>query len=269
MVSPSRNEDRKEMNELYCFEGFCNRLNAMASCLMMWEGDILLRWVQNDHCPLEFHELFRDIERISVTSDPGDWGDYQYARNQGGRFCYYFLDSISPVEIVKKTFLSLIGKLHAFELGDYQDEEMIGFSYRHHYNWEKASVEECLDVLRDISGRTGVRRVYLNCEDRQKNYEICRLLEEKDYEVYWDDSFMSHDLDRGDDSVHDFVRSWLRLTHCRWSISNAVSSTILDAARAIGREAWSIGNVEARSSNHCALHGRYGHSLFVRSRDEC
>ncbi len=75
---------------------------------------------------------------------------------------------------------------------------------------------------------------------------------------------MSHDSDRSAANVERFCREFLTLTACPGAYSNAPSSTVLDASRALGNEVWTSGDVRgARVGNGCHLFSRFGFDMLT------
>ena len=95
--------DVRIQRELFGFEGFTNRVNALASALLSWGDSLLIRWIENRHCPVAFETLFAPLTGVEVTSDKGSWKEYQYENNDE-RLCHYFLSTDRSRKAVKEVY---------------------------------------------------------------------------------------------------------------------------------------------------------------------
>jgi hypothetical protein len=252
--------------ELFVFEGFTNRVNALASALLRWEDGFLIRWMENQHCPVPFTELFEPFPGVEVTSQPGSWREYHY-ENSEDRLCHYFLSTDRQRREVKKAY-ELI--LQQCRIDDYGVEvkgirNSVALHYRRHIEWEKASESSCLDFLAVLLERTAAEHVVIASDDDETGLRLAESVRSMglSVSVLGQGAGLASDLDRDVARVREFVKIWRTLTLCPWSISNAISSTVLDASRALGNEVWTFGDPGSRVGNGCAFFNRFGFDWLI------
>lgn len=252
--------------ELYVFEGFTNRVNALASALLRWEDGFLIRWMENRHCPVAFGELFEGFSGVDVSSDSGSWQEYHY-ENSDERLCHYFLSTKRDRRAVKRAY-ELI--LKHCRIGAFEDElgeagKSVAFHYRKHIEWAKAPESVCLDLLAVLCDRTAASQVLLASDDDETALRLAEKIQKMGFPVklLGHGAGLKSDFDRDQARVLEFVRVWRTLTECRWAISNAISSTVLDASRALGNEVWTFGDLRARTDHGCAFFHRFGFDWLV------
>jgi len=227
--------------------------------------------MQNRHCPLAFDDVFQPFDGLEVTSDPGDWREYQYA-DSDQRLCHYFLTTDQSreavIEIYQRVFRQC--QLKPFHRDD-PDPRTIAVHYRKFIEWQKAPIGACVDLTSWLSDRTGVRNVVVASDDEASAGELEEELGKRGMKVRLlsPKSGMTGDLDRDKERTLDFVRVWRTLTFSRWAVSNAISSTVLDASRALGNEVWTFGDLKSRTDQRCEFFKRFGFDwLLVGSTDQ-
>ena len=156
-----------------------------------------------------------------------------------------------------------------FDVGEWFGES-IAVHYRDHIPWEKASLADCVRAVEWLAERTGVNRVLLASDDDLSARKLSGMLEACGLRVkILGEGFgMTEDLDRGDGKRREFVRIWRTLTLSRWAVSNAISSTVLDASRALGNEVWTFGSAGGRTDNRCAFFCRFEFDLLLAERKQ-
>ena len=70
------------------WEGFGNRINALASALATTEDTVNLYWAVNKHLPLKFEKVFSPIRRVKVVNVNA--ARFEYSR-LSHRICHYYL----------------------------------------------------------------------------------------------------------------------------------------------------------------------------------
>jgi len=129
--------------------------------------------------------------------------------------------------------------------------------------WMKAPPEACADIALLLANRTGVSKVVLVSDCDKSADVITSCLNSEGIEVQRMGGGISSDMDRSPENVREFISAWRVLTNCRWSVTNAISSTVLDASRALGNEVWTFGEPKARIKNSCDLFRRFGFDWLV------
>ena len=253
-----------QLPEAYTFEGFCNRINCLASALLRWPDGFRLRWMCNEHCPLSFAELFNEFTEIEVTEEPGGWNrQHSYANyvNNGSRLCHYFLSTSEPRGKVRDVYRRIIA--HSAIEAACDPGEAIAVHYRGFTSRKKTSPEACVDLALTLAGRTGVSKVVLAANCDASAAIIADRLTKEGIEVQHLAGGMASDMDRTPGNVRDFVSAWHVLTNCRWAVSSALWSTVLDASRALGNEVWTFADAKTRPNHSCDLFGRFGFDWLV------
>lgn len=222
--------------------------------------------MENQHCPVDFGELFEGFPGVAVSSDSGGWQEYHY-ENNGERLCHYFLSTKRERRAVKRAY-ELI--LQHCRIGAYEDElgeagNSVAFHYRRHIEWAKAPEQVCLDLLAVLCDRTAASQVLLASDDDETAVRLAEKIQAMGFPVklLGHGAGLKSDFDRDEARVLEFVRVWRTLTECPWAISNAISSTVLDASRALGNEVWTFGDLAARNDHGCAFFNRFGFDWLV------
>lgn len=251
--------------ELFVFEGFTNRVNALASGLLRW-NNFLIRWMENKHCPVSFQSLFHPFPGLEVSNEPGFWQEYGY-ENSDERLCHYFLSTNRSRSAVKEVYERVLEQCRIDLPNDEirWAENSVAFHYRKHIKWEKAPPPLCLDLLEVLCERAAVTKVLLASDDDEMALGLAGRISAMGYsvKVLGQGAGMESDFDRDERRVLDFVRIWKALTLCPWAISNAISSTVLDVSRALGNEVWTFGDLESRRDHGCAFFNRFGFDWLV------
>ncbi|MBK1835422.1 hypothetical protein [Roseibacillus ishigakijimensis] len=204
-----------------------------------------------------------------MSEEAGEWKDYDYRDDEEGH-CHYFLTGGATRDQVRQVYEEIMDccLLPALPI---EPGPAIALHYRKFIAWEKAPPEFCVEMASWLADRTGVARVLVASDHDPTAEEILIQLEERGLrsEVLAAGSGLAGDFDRDEQRVRDFVQVWRTLTSCRWAVSNAISSTVLDASRALGHEVWSFGSVGARTDNRCEFFTRFGFdALTIPSREE-
>jgi lipopolysaccharide biosynthesis glycosyltransferase len=221
--------------EVVLFEGFFNRLNGLVAGLLLHGPGFKTRWAVNRHLPHRFEELFDRLSFSDVVNTIGPGYHKDNIDAARGALCYWYLpDTVTAsrdeVAAAYRVVISRLKVPHR-ELG-----VRAGIHFRGEHRSARTNAVEfaqwCLTQLRS----RGIDRCFVLADTSRE--EIGAILTGGGIEITWGKAPpLSKDLDRRDlDAIKEFIADALALAECETVLTSFDETTIVDPARAFGRE---------------------------------
>lgn len=221
--------------EVVLFEGFFNRLNGLVNALLIHGTEFRARWAVNNHLPHRFEDLFDPSPDIAIAEESGLGYWPENTDPLKGPLCYWYVSrrcgaDASQIEDAYRYFISKL-KI-AYE----EHPPPLGIHYRGlHHSARVTPVDFahwCLDQLR----ARRLTRCFAMADCGRE--EIQRILDKGGMEITWGTATpLDQDLDRGSlEELRKFVGDAITLAHCQTVLTSFDETTIVDPARAFGRE---------------------------------
>lgn len=229
--------------------GFSNRVNTVASAMLRWPQGFVLNWPVGFHCQARFDDIFEPWGEFMVRHSNA--GIHGYNESTRTLQSHPYLEGAHHPDSIREVYGRIVRHVRVAPAVTptpnslcihYRSRGIPGFA---------PSADVAAGAL-DLVARRAPDRILI-CSDHQGAADsIQRLLEFKGLPSQIVGDTIAHDFERAADKVLEFVKKWLVVTLSPRVISNAVNSTIPDAARAIGQEVWSYGHLAVRAE--CGLY---------------
>lgn len=224
-----------DAREVVLWEGFFNRLNGLINGLLIHGSSFRVRWAVNTHLPHRFEELFDPIPGIEVVNDPDLTYWPQNTNPAKGPLCHWFVsrNCNADLEEIAGAYRHLISRL---KVGRTASPCNLAIHFRglHHAANESPGdfARWCLEQAKS----RGAGKCFAIADSGRE--EIAAVLEQGGIQIVWGRSVpLAQDLDRnGLDEVKDFIGDALTLADCDTVLTSFDETTIVDPARAFGRE---------------------------------
>lgn len=222
------------------FEGFCNRLNTLATALATGR-EVNLHWAVNEHCPARFEEMLRPLGRFSVVNEAV--ADYKYAVGPN-ELCWFYprdLNRLSRDDFRKRLYAAY-RQLHEHLRLDALVElppRTFGFQFRRHFPGRGGLAHYMVAVER-ILQQLKPEHVYVASDCLDCKQAIVRHVQSRGVATSLIDCpLLAQDLDRSLENVSGMCRDLRALARCRLGVlTNSTRSTIPDSLRAFGVQAY-------------------------------
>ena len=220
------------------WEGFGNRINALASALTTTEDTVNLYWAVNKHLPLKFEGVFSPIKRVKVVNVNA--ARFEYSRLPH-RICHYYL--CNPKQIRSVEFSNSVLNYYRLLFNNFKRKipisskmlppSSVGIHYRH-YLPETANVADYLESCKAwINSRPVKPKAVFIASDHKESAKFLQACIPGAFLLESDDGMVC-DFDRVR-SIKSWFESLVIFSQCRNGIySSCARSTAFDVLRGIG-----------------------------------
>ena len=244
------------MLDVLMVEGFTNRFNSLVSTQLKNQPQTKLRWLVNQHCPVEFSQLFTSFDNVVVERSKGTWRfpNYQLGDSE---YCFYFLyaPSKNTTEVLYKCLeVDSHIKLEPFSV----DENTLFVHARTlHLHHACADIKLLCKHAISLAEQHNIPGFTLLCDQESGMKTMKTLLEASGKPVHIPDElgYMENEFDRDEKRCKNFIRYWRGFSHIKHAITNSAHSTILDFSRILGNKVWTLSDCveRARIQDNCFL----------------
>lgn len=221
--------------EVVLFEGFFNRLNGLVNALLAHGPEFRVRWAVNSHLPHRFGDLFNDVPGLEVSEETGLGYWPRNTDPANGPLCYWYVSRRNRVsaEEIAGAYRHFLGYLRV--KADVAPAAL-GIHYRGLHHSTRVTPEEFARWCLGEARARGAARCFAIADSGREL--ITDILEQGGIRVSWGRSApLRDDLDRGGlDGIRAFIGDALTLAGCTTVLTSFAETTIVDSARAFGRE---------------------------------
>ncbi len=237
--------------EVVVFEGFFNRLNGLVNAWLTHGPEFRVRWALNAHLPHRFGALFEDVPGLSVTEEEGLGHWPPNTDPARGPLCYWYVSrrnntTAGEIAGAYRFFLDRL-RMPAGE-----PPAVFGIHFRGLHHGARVAPEDFARWCAAEMRARGANRCFALADSGRER--ITAVLEEEGVRVTWGRAAqMRRDTDRGSlDELRAFIGDVLMLAGCRTVLTSLAETTIVDPARAFGREV--VGYSGSRAWSGCRFH---------------
>jgi hypothetical protein len=241
--------------EVVLFEGFFNRLNGLVNARLTHGPEFRARWALNGHLPHRFEDLFEPVPGMEVANEEGLTFCQENTDPAKGPLCYWFVSRRcgATAEAVAEAYHHYLSRL---KITVHEPPSDLGIHYRGLHHSARVTAEEFARwCLAEARARGACHCFAIADSDREK---IGGILEEGGMRVTWGRSApLRNDLDRRDlEDLRAFIGDAMTLAGCATVLTSFAETTIVDPARALGREV--IAHSGSRAWSECWFHHSAG-----------
>jgi hypothetical protein len=221
--------------QVVLFEGFFNRLNGLVNAWLTFGPGFHATWSVNDHLPHPVEALFTSLPGVEVAArqDLGHWPENTDPSK--GPLCYWYVSrrcgaTAAEVEVAYRHFVSKLKVSYDANLPP------LGIHYRGFHHSARVAPAEFAGWCIDQARARNLSACFLVADTGRE--EIRQILADAGLAVTAGASSpLAHDFDRQSvDELRRFIGDAITLAHCQTVLASFAESTVIDPARAYGRE---------------------------------
>lgn len=233
--NPRNVHQELESRQVVLFEGFFNRLNGLVNAWLTFGPGFRATWSVNPHLPHPVGEIFSSLPGVEVTEreNLGYW--QENTDPSTGPLCYWFVSrrcgaTATQVEAAYRHFISKL------KVDFNANPPPLGIHYRGLHHSAHVSPAEFAEWCLAQARARDHRECFVVADAGRD--EILRLLSAGGLTVsVGASSPLAHDLDRQcADELRKFIGDAITLAHCQTVLTSFEETTVIDPARAYGRE---------------------------------
>jgi SAM-dependent methyltransferase len=251
----------RALKEVVLFEGFFNRLNGLVNARLTHGAEFRVKWAVNCHLPHRFETLFDELPGVEVAEEEG-LGYYPANTDPGkGPLCYWYVSrrNNTTAEEIAAAYRFILNRLKVSASGP---PAALGIHFRGLHHAARATAEEFANWCVAEARARGIDHCFAIADSGRDR--IGEILEHGGIRVTWGRSSpLRTDLDRsGFDDLRAFIGDALTLADCGTVLTSFAETTIVDPARAFGREV--VAYSGSRAWSECWFHHSGGNGKTTR-----